>query len=285
MAQSIWWLYNIYELSYRLNSDKVDRRLAMVLSEGAVFLTILFVGFFITYRSFKKEIQFSNQQRNFLLSITHELKTPIAAVKLFLQTMYKRDLDREKQQEMLQKSLAETERLNTLVENILTVTKLEEEAYFLNKEKFNLSDLIQSVGLKMMESNKKSVHFDFVLQPDVFFNGDKSAFQIILINLIGNAIKYTKENTSIIVSLFQKDGETAFSVSDEGPGVPKEDKDKIFNKFYRVGNENTRNAKGTGLGLFIVKQLTNQHKGRVFIKRNQPKGSIFVCTFPKEANQ
>mgnify|MGYP006215752383 CR=1 FL=1 len=101
-----------------------------------------------------KEIQFSNQQRNFLLSITHELKTPIAATKLYLQTLHKRDLDKEKQNDIILKSLDETNRLNDLVENILTVTSLEENAYVLIKEKFNLSETIQNIALKMMETNK-----------------------------------------------------------------------------------------------------------------------------------
>ena len=280
-AQSLWWLYNIYHLTIEHNTPSdVSRKLWMVLGEGGVFLIILSIGFYITYKSFKKEIQFSNQQRNFLLSITHELKTPIAATKLYLQTLHKRDLDKEKQNDIILKSLDETNRLNDLVENILTVTSLEENAYVLIKEKFNLSESIQNIALKMMETNKRNIDFEFIIQPDVYLNADKNSVQMILVNLIGNAIKYTHEKTAVIISLFEKEGHIAFSISDNGPGIPKEDKDKVFEKFYRIGNENTRKTKGTGLGLFIVKQLVEQNNGTVLLKRNKPSGCIFVCTFP-----
>lgn len=284
-AQSVWWLYNIYSLTITQNNPTdVSRKLWMVLGEGGVFLIILSIGFYITYKSFKKEIQFSNQQRNFLLSITHELKTPIAATKLYLQTLKKRDLDKEKQEDIILKSLNETNRLNDLVENILTVTSLEENAYVLIQEKFNLSALIENVALKMMETNKRSIDFEFIIQPDVYLNADKNSIQMVLVNLIGNAIKYTNENTAVVISLFEKEGSVAFSVSDHGPGIPKEDKDKVFEKFYRIGNENTRKTKGTGLGLFIVKQLVEQNNGTVILKRNKPSGCIFASTFPSIIN-
>jgi signal transduction histidine kinase len=252
----------------------------MVLGEGLVFFLILIIGFFITFKSLKKEIKFSQQQRNFLLSITHELKTPIAAIKLYLQTIQRRKPEADKLEQMILKSLIENERLNTLVENILTVTKMEDQAYPLNKEIFNLSEFIEDVGLKIMDAQEKSINFEFILQPDVEFNGDKNALYIVLINLIGNAIKYSEEGSNLTISLFQKNGETAFSIADEGPGIAKEEKDEVFKKFYRIGNESTRTNKGTGLGLFIVKQIVQLHGGRAFVKRNKPKGSIFVCSFP-----
>ena len=131
-----------------------------------------------------------------------------------------------------------------------------------------------------METNKRDIDFEFIIQPDVYLNADKNSVQMILVNLIGNAIKYTHEKTAVIISLFEKEGHIAFSISDNGPGIPKEDKDKVFEKFYRIGNENTRKTKGTGLGLFIVKQLVEQNNGTVLLKRNKPSGCIFVCTFP-----
>lgn len=252
----------------------------MVLGEGGVFMIILTIGFYITFRGLKKEMKFSQQQRNFLLSITHELKTPIAAIKLYLQTIQKRNPEEDKRKEMLGKSLQENERLSTLVENILTVTKMEDEAYPLNKEHFDLSEFIEEIGLKVMETQRKFLDFEFIIQPEVKFNGDRNAMHMVLINLISNAVKYSPEGGNITISLFHKEGETAFSIADEGPGIPKEEKDEIFKKFYRVGNESTRTNKGTGLGLFIVKQITQMHGGRAFVRRNKPKGSIFVCSFP-----
>lgn len=278
--QAIWWLYNIYQLSAEVTPDNsTDRKLNMILGEGAVFFIILLTGFFITYRSLRKEIEVGNQQKNFLLSITHELKTPIASLKLYLQTLIKRDLDVEKQKDILEKSVKDADRLNGLVENILLATKIDDSGFPINAEELDLSSMMQTNALEMLESSGKHVDVEFFIQPDVIFKGDRDAFQSIITNLISNALKYTPEGSTMCVTLVQKGNETALSVSDEGPGVAPAEVDKIFNKFYRSGNEETRNQKGTGLGLYIVRKLVEQHNGIIQVKPNQSKGSIFVASF------
>ncbi|MBL57801.1 MAG: two-component sensor histidine kinase [Flavobacteriales bacterium] len=278
--QSVWWLYNIYRLSAQVTDPTdMDRKFYMILGEGGVFFIILFTGFLLTYRSFNKEIQVGNQQKNFLLAITHELKTPIASLKLYLQTLLKRTLNPSKQEEILNKSVKDADRLNALVENILLATKIDDNGLPLNPERINLSEMMEKVTLDMLESSGKTVDVEFFIEPEVYFQGDKDAFYSILINLIGNALKYSPEKSSICVTLVQKGKETALSISDEGPGVPMDETEKIFDKFYRSGNEETRSQKGTGLGLYIVKKLVEQHNGMIQVKPNVPSGSIFVASF------
>ena len=278
--QSIWWLYNIYRLSAKVTQESdMDRKFYMILGEGGVFFVILFTGFLLTYRYFNKEIQVGNQQKNFLLSITHELKTPIASLKLYLQTLLKRSLNQSKQNEILNKSVKDADRLNALVENILLATKIDDNGIPLNPEKLNLSLMMEKVALDMLESSGKTVDIEFFIQPDVYFKGDRDAFYSILINLIGNALKYAPEESSMCVTLVQKSNDTALSISDEGPGIAASEVEKIFEKFYRSGNEETRSQKGTGLGLYIVKKLVEQHNGMIQVKPNVPKGSIFVASF------
>ncbi len=278
--QSIWWLYNIYRLSAHITHESnMDRKFYMILGEGGVFFLILFTGFLLTYRSFNKEIQVGNQQKNFLLSITHELKTPIASLKLYLQTLLKRNLNSNKQEEILNKSVKDADRLNALVENILLATKIDDNGLPLNPEKLDLSSMMEKVTLDMLESSGKIVNVEFFIQPNVYFNGDRDAFYSILINLVGNALKYAPEGSTMCVTLVQKGNEIALSISDEGPGVSNSEIEKIFEKFYRSGNEETRSQKGTGLGLYIVKKLVEQHNGMVQVKPNVPKGSIFVASF------
>ena len=278
--QSIWWLYNIYRLSAHITHESnMDRKFYMILGEGGVFFLILFTGFLLTYRSFNKEIQVGNQQKNFLLSITHELKTPIASLKLYLQTLLKRNLNSNKQEEILNKSVKDADRLNALVENILLATKIDDNGLPLNPEKLDLSSMMEKVTLDMLESSGKTVNVEFFIQPNVYFNGDRDAFYSILINLVGNALKYAPEGSTMCVTLVQKGNEIALSISDEGPGVSNSEIEKIFEKFYRSGNEETRSQKGTGLGLYIVKKLVEQHNGMVQVKPNVPKGSIFVASF------
>lgn len=280
VLQSIWWLYNIYDLSAQVAEDQeLKGKLYMILGEGAVFFVIVSIGFFITYRSLHKEIQVNQQQKNFLLSITHELKTPIASLKLYIQTLIKRDLNEEKRIEILTKSLKDADRLNGLVENILLATKIDDKKFPLTKMSFNLSNLIESIALSMLETSGKAINLEFFVEPNIIYEGDKDAFDSIITNLISNAIKYAPENSTMCLTLVKKEGEIAFSVSDEGQGVQPDEVLKIFKKFYRSGDEETRNQKGTGLGLYIVKKLVEQHNGFIQVRPNKPKGSIFVASF------
>jgi len=278
--QSGWWLFKIYDLSAEAaTGSELNRKLTMILGEGAVFFIILLTGFLLTYRSFRKELEVGNQQKNFLLAITHELKTPIASLKLYLQTLLKRELELPKQKEILKKSVKDADRLNGLVENILLATKIDDKGFPLNIEELDLSRMMEATSLDLLEASGKQVDFEFFIQPNVMFRGDKDAFHSILTNLISNALKYAPESSTICVTLVQKGDETALSISDEGPGVESNEVDKIFEKFYRSGNEETRNQKGTGLGLYIVRKLVEQHNGIIQVKPNSKKGSIFVASF------
>jgi len=259
--------------------DELDRKTSMIIGEGAVFLLILIVGFFLTYRSLRKEVQVSAQQKNFLLAITHELKTPIASIKLYIQTLIKRELEGEKQQDILMRCVKDADRLNGLVENILLATKIDDDSFPLTKENLNLSEMMESISLELLENSGRNVSLEFFIQPDVIFNGDKDAFTSIITNLVSNAFKYSPDESTICVTLVKKDSEVALSVSDEGVGVSRDETYKIFEKFFRSGNEETRKQKGTGLGLYIVKKMVNQHQGIIEVKRNKPKGSIFVASF------
>jgi|TARA_B100000795_G_scaffold217732_1_gene171730 two-component system phosphate regulon sensor histidine kinase PhoR len=281
ILQAAWWLYSIYQLSAEVINEKeeLDRKTSMIIGEGAVFLLILIVGFFLTYRSLRKEVQVSAQQKNFLLAITHELKTPIASIKLYIQTLIKRELEEEKRQDILRRCVKDADRLNGLVENILLATKIDDDSFPLTKENLNLSEMMESISLELLENSGRNVSVEFFIQPDVIFNGDKDAFTSIITNLVSNALKYSPDESTICVTLVQKDREVALSVSDEGVGVSRDETHKIFEKFFRSGNEETRKQKGTGLGLYIVKKMVNQHQGIIEVKRNKPKGSIFVASF------
>jgi len=281
ILQAVWWLYSIYQLSEEVinEKDELDRKTSMIIGEGAVFLLILIVGFFLTYRSLRKEVQVSAQQKNFLLAITHELKTPIASIKLYIQTLIKRELEGEKQQDILMRCVKDADRLNGLVENILLATKIDDDSFPLTKENLNLSEMMESISLELLENSGRNVSLEFFIQPDVIFNGDKDAFTSIITNLVSNAFKYSPDESTICVTLVKKDSEVALSVSDEGVGVSRDETYKIFEKFFRSGNEETRKQKGTGLGLYIVKKMVNQHQGIIEVKRNKPKGSIFVASF------
>lgn len=260
-------------------NETLHKRWLMITGEGIVFISLLVIGIYQVRKTFKKEEALTLQQKNFLLSVTHELKSPIASAKLQLQTLLKHELNREKQKEIITNAVKDTDRLNTLVENILLAAKIENSVYVLEKEKCNLSeylvDLIKSVDHAL--SHKQQIKLE--IQSDIHLYLDKNSFPSIVFNLLENAIKYSPENSIITVKLEQQSNKIKLSVIDQGVGVAEAEKQNVFRKFYRIGSEETRKTKGTGLGLFIVDYLVKQHNGSVLIKDNQPKGSIFEVVF------
>lgn len=303
LVQFLWWSYlmvslnnEIYRLKNELNllkensaeeivlkgnelNHKLHQRWVMILGEGIVFAGILFLGIVQVRKTFKKETELAQQQQNFLLSVTHELKSPIASTKLQLQTLHKRELDREKQKEIISDAINDMERLNNLVENILLAAKIDNNVFALHKEKYNLSEYItegMNQTLRTVNCRQKIV---LNIDPDIYLTIDRTTFPSIIINLFENAVKYSPSDTTITISLKKQNQKIIISVADEGTGVSEKEKTLIFQKFYRIGNENTRKTKGTGLGLYIVDYLVKQHGGAISVKNNTPKGSVFEVAF------
>ena len=257
-----------------------EARTTMILGEGGVFFAILLLAAFWINRGFKQEMMLNAQQRNFMLSITHELKSPLAGIRLSTETMLSRVLDHNRQQKLLQNALKDTERLQSLVENILTAAKLENQSMELALVGINFSSLINDITQKLMESTGQQRYFLQEIEPDIWVNGDRSALISIITNLIENAIKYTSKKETISISLKSADNLAQFIVADNGHGIPDSEKSKIFQKFYRVGNEDTRKTKGTGLGLFLVKELVEMHKGTINVTDYMPQGAVFIVEMP-----
>jgi len=295
-VQFCWWAYSLVQLNaeiYNLKLElltlahsgspelliekanldrKLESRIWMVLGEGSVFFILLVIGVWQTLQSFRKEVALARQQKNFLLAVTHELKSPIASVKLYLQTLQKHELEKEKRNEIVSKAIADTDRLTSLVENLLLATKIDRSDYVLHFEELNLSVLLEQIVATHPEHKRLKTE----IQQGIKMQADKLAFTSIIINLLENALKYSEQN--VVVKL-QCDKNNVFSITDTGSGIPDEEKQKVFEKFYRIGNEDTRKSKGTGLGLYIVKNLVERHNGTIKIRDNQPKGSIFEIEF------
>ena len=261
-----------------LESKKI-KRVYMIVGEGTVFILILLFGIIKVRSSIKKEIELNEQQKNFILSVSHELKTPIAASKLQIQTLLKHDLNRDKQMELLSNALEETERLNKLVENVLTVNQLSNKNISIHKEDFNCSELIELTVKRYFPNFVKSNAIRLDIEESIFMNADKDLNQSIVINLIENAIKYSFNEVDIIVKFKKENHKTILEISDKGIGISDTEKEKIFEKFYRSGNEDTRKTKGTGIGLFLVKSICDLHHASISVLPNQPKGSVFKIEF------
>jgi len=273
LAQLIWWGYRLVILQ--------PNRIGMVLSEGSVFLIVFFLGAYSLHKSINKERKLMEQKKNFLLSVTHELKSPLASIKILLQTIQKRDLTKAQVLDFIDKSLLDVERLDDMVENMLLASKIDNRSYTFPKAKFNLSVLVDSIVNRLQISkcdcNQQIINAE--IEPKIEITGDKFALTSVVTNLVENAVKYSSPCETVNVKLFEKDGKIYFQVADHGIGIADDEKSRIFDKFYRVGSEDTRNTKGTGLGLYIVKEVLDKHQASIKVKDNRPAGSVFEVVF------
>lgn len=258
---------------------KKNARVYMIVGEGTVFLLILLFGVYQVRKSIKRESELANQKSNFILSVSHELKTPIAATKLQLQTLLKHDLEREKQKELLNNALNENNRLHKLVDNVLMANQIENNNLSIQKENIDLSELIETTVKRYFSEQIEKKNIVLNIEPNVFYFGDKELLPSIFINLIENAIKYSFETITIDVVLRSINNNAVLEIRDQGCGIPDKEKETVFQKFFRSGSENTRKTKGTGIGLFIVKSICDLHQVQIKILNNQPIGSIFQIQF------
>lgn len=274
LAQLFWWGYRLVILQ--------PARIGMVIGEGSMFIVVFALGAWSLHKSVNKERRLHEQKKNFLLSVTHELKSPLASIKLYLQTINKRgNLERQQILSFIDKCLLDVERLDDLVENMLLASKIENQSYTFPKENFSLSALVDSV-VNRLQINKCDFNQQLInaeIEPKIEITGDKFALSSVVTNLVENAIKYSKPCEEVGVKLFRKDNNIYLQVADRGIGIADNEKGRIFDRFYRVGSEDTRNTKGTGLGLYIVKTVLDKHDATIHVRDNRPAGSVFEVVF------
>lgn len=259
------------EKDYRRNQTKFA-------GEGIVFLAIIFVGAAFLYRSVRRQFRLQQQQQNFMMAVTHELKTPIAVARINLETMQKHNLDAEKQRKLIRKTLEETTRLNSLTNNILVASQLEGGGHDITREDVNLSDLLKDALADFRQRFPERV-FEEEMEEEMDLKGDPLLLQILVNNLVENAIKYAPRDQPIKARLHAEKGNILLEIADLGPGIPDAEKLRIFDKFYRIGNENTRKTQGTGLGLYLCSKIARDHNADISVTNNHPQGSIFVVSF------
>lgn len=256
-----------------------NHKIMMIGGEGLVFFLIMIWGIFQIQRSFKRELELAKQQKNFLLSVTHELKTPLASVRLAFETLQKHALKEETKNKITEQGISEADRLNMLVEKILFSTRLEDHGILLVPKELNLSELLKATLEMPQQALGKDHKTVLSIEDDVNAEVDEWAFRSIIINLYENALKYSPPGSTVKVSLFKDDTHACVMIEDEGHGIDIENRSKIFKKFYRIENEDTRSVKGTGLGLYIVKSLVDLHHAKIEVVDLEPHGTRFLLYF------
>ena len=295
IAALIWWFialkgqnqmmtdYKLSELNPAKPDDQTEinkikderrRKTAQYIGEGSTFFLLIVVGAVVVFRAVRRQFKLSHQQQNFMMAITHELKTPIAITKLNLETLQKHKLSEEQQQQLISNTLQEAGRLNTLCNNLLLASQIEAGEYTITTEKIDLSELVaESTNDFKLRFPKRNI--GLAASDDIYLTGDRMLLQMAVNNLLDNAIKYSGKEEKIEVILKKENDTIKLLVKDEGKGIPNDEKDNIFKKFYRIGNEHTKGAKGTGLGLYVTKKIIEQHNGKIEVTDNLPRGTIF----------
>lgn len=268
----------LYNSAYVKIHEEYSRNLVKYISEGTTFLLLILIGAAFVYRSVRRHFLLQQQQQNFMMAVTHELKTPISVARLNLETLQKHHLDNEKQSKLIRMTLDETERLNSLTNNILVSSQLEGSGYTTTKEELDLSDLFKDCVRNFMQRYPERRFAEFI-ENDMDVSGDALLLQLLINNLLDNAIKYSPKEKPITCMLKQQNSKIELQVIDEGPGIPNEEKKNIFKKFYRVGDETTRKTQGTGLGLYLCKRIADDHDAEISVSDNPSGGSNFTVRF------
>jgi signal transduction histidine kinase len=260
------------------------REVAMLVF-GMIFFAAIITGLVLNTIFLIREIRRNEQHDAFLNSVTHELKTPIASIKLYLETLKTRDVSEEKKREFYEVMLADSDRLLGTVEQVLQASRTREKQRQLNLAEIDLGALLNET----IATVKTSHHLDdtairFAEPADpIKMVGDRAEMKTVFTNLLENAVKYSVDDPKISVRLKNSmPARAEVFIKDNGIGIERGDLKRVFKRFYRVSNASTKEKKGTGLGLSIVKSIIEKHGGRVRAEsRGIGRGSTFFVQLPK----
>ena len=235
------------------------------------------------YNTMAAQLERQDKTRNqFVSNASHELRTPLTTMKIMLETvMYEPEMPQDLRMEFMQDMNHEIDRLTGIVTDLLTLTRMDNGNEQLQKEMVDMSAMTsETIRLLTPAAEKRHLQLAGDVEPGLILEGDRSKLNQILYNLTDNAIKYTPDNGHIHVSLKADEDSLVWRVRDDGVGIPQEDQNHIFERFYRVDKARSRETGGTGLGLSIVKQLVTMHGGTIDVISESGKGAEFVVTLP-----
>ena len=252
---------------------------------GVIFFLLIITGLILNTIFLVREIRRNEQHDAFLNAVTHELKTPITSIKLYLETLKSRELDEKKRREFYDVMLADSERLLGTVEQVLQASRTREKARGMNLTEVDLGSLIDDTIRTVRDQqhlNETAIRFTGSAE-DLRVLGDRAELQTAIGNLLDNAVKYSSDEPKISVRL-KPAGTTGADIyiRDHGIGLARSELKRIFKRFYRVPGRSPASVKGTGLGLPIVRSIVEKHGGRVSAQsKGEGKGTTFVVHLPR----
>ncbi len=250
-----------------------------------LLISLTGVAFLFTFRSLKQQMRLSKLKNDFISNMSHELKTPVSTVKVALEALNEAQVldDKTTARDYITMAALEIERLELLINQALNTSLLEDGKIILQKERLDIKLLtegvLHSMRLRFAQQQVKLVT-EFT-GADFTVMADKLHMQGVLLNILDNALKYGSIGGEIKVAVKQDPGSVNIEITDNGPGIPKEYLDKVFDKFFRVPTGDTHNVKGYGLGLSYAAQVMKQHSGFIYVQNNPGGGCTFTVTLLK----
>ena len=236
-----------------------------------------------TFNTMSEKLEMLDQSRNqFVSNASHELKTPLATMKILLESIiYQPDMDSDMRSEFLTDINKEIDRLNMVIVDLLTLVSMDSKTMRLNRTTFSLSQLVTDTADRLkLVLDQRNQELKLNLSDRCEMYADNAKLTQVVYNLMENASKYTQEGGTIRVRLIRSGRDAILTVSDNGPGIPKEDQAHIFDRFYRVDKARSRETGGTGLGLSIVHQMVLMHGGTVSVESEEGNGTTFTVELP-----
>ena len=254
----------------------------LILTEGILLLVAILVGIYVIFLYWRRQASLNRSQRHFINQVTHELKSPLASLQLHLETIQMRQTNPQQLQQFVSRMQGDCERLNGLINNLLTAGKIEHRGAELNLQQGNLSQMIESYFLREKQKFPKNGELSWEIEADLTARFETDAFETVLRNLLENAILYANGPPIITIKL-SRDGEMAhLRFIDQGTGIPRKYQKKVFQIFYRIRHSG-KTIPGSGLGLFIVRNVIRLHGGKVWIEslgKGKGKGTTFHLMIP-----
>lgn len=240
------------------------------------------IGSIINIENITEIVKLENMRRDFVANVSHELKTPLTSINGFVETLIiNEDLPSDKRNRFLAIIQKESDRLKRLIEDILLLSSIESKNNLVTENVllYNIFKEVYEMISYIASSKHIKIYYNFE-DENVAIQAYGDYIKQLFLNLIDNAIKYTPEGGTVIINQFTRNNEITIEVIDNGVGIPKEDQDKIFQRFYRVDKARSRSVGGTGLGLAITKHIVNSLQGNISVESKLGEGSKFIVTIP-----
>ena len=281
-----WYIQNsrdFEEFAKSIKPELFDADLNwVILLEGCFLMIVILAGVLLIFVFWGKQARLNRLQSNFVSSVSHELKSPLASIQLYLETMKLQKVSAEEVQDFVEIMLTDTERLSSLIDNILEASGADPKGLKLHFQPVKLKPFLDEV----LEGHQrrfaeKGVQVNLEVQDFPPLQLDKRAMKMVFNNIIGNALRYSPDGSSFTVQVKENGKFCDIDFIDVGMGLSDKDCKKVFGKFYRVQNKETQNIEGAGLGLYLTKEIVKNHKGKIkATSEGRGKGSVFTVSLP-----